>query len=70
MPERIDPFAATDIAYREAQRAFSRSPHPLKRMLSLESKGPLKSWVCTTCRLVEYSVTTHPMDCLGGLEFV
>ena len=70
MSGRIDPHAATDIAYREAQRAYSRTPHPERRMLSMESRGPIKAWVCPTCRLIEHSVTTHPMDCFGGLAFV
>jgi len=72
---KLDRNIPGDIVWAEAQIAFSREPHPPTRMVSLQSLGPVKDWVCPICAqwgvvATAYSRTTEPPWCDGGGEYL
>ena len=64
---KIDPWNARDIVWLEARRVMQLRPHYPTEMMSLESMSPLKDWVCTICQQTQYSLTTEPPICCGGM---
>lgn len=74
---RIDPWDGPDRAWRAAKRAYERTSHQTKPMLSMESRsGGLASWCCPECSrfgtpVVAYTVSRHTAPlCGGGKEFL
>ena len=66
MSDRIDPQNAKDMGWRGATRALEHRPHFIATMLSLESNGPIKDWVCPRCSATKYSTTSVAPSCIGG----
>lgn len=65
----INPQEAEDSGWTQAARAKGRRPHPPTPMLSLNSLGPVKDWICSHpgCTETAYSVTKSAPICFGGL---
>ena len=66
--DRIDPQSAKDASWREATRALERRPHRVATMLSLQSNGPIKDFICPRCSMTAYSVTSLAPTCSGGFD--
>ena len=58
--------SAPDKGWREATRAMEHRPHRPAQMLSLESNGPIKDWVCPRCSDTMYSIISIAPVCEGG----
>lgn len=61
-----------DLSYVYIARAEARAPHPPTRMLSGNSRGPVKMWICSMpkCNATEYTYSSHETPtCFGGMKW-
>lgn len=55
-----------EYVWAAAEVVEARKPHPPELMRSACSVGPIYSWLCDGCRIIEYTTRLQPPTCLGG----